>query len=126
MGSYFEEFIVRNTMVQSDFNWNTWFRSYEMFLVEKVWDVLTSAACVPHLVHVALPSGIPSVWLVQCAWLRGEGSEHRWPNKKPKSAHSCGSVHNTKIKLGWSAGGCLPPGSVPRSSRLFFYRSFFL
>jgi hypothetical protein len=31
VGSCFEEFIVRNTMVQLDFNYDIWFRCYDFF-----------------------------------------------------------------------------------------------
>jgi hypothetical protein len=35
VGSYFEEFIARNTMVQLDFNYDTWFRCYDFFSISK-------------------------------------------------------------------------------------------
>jgi hypothetical protein len=35
VGSYFEEFIARNTMVQLDFNYDTWFRYHDFFLFQK-------------------------------------------------------------------------------------------
>jgi hypothetical protein len=33
--SCFEEFIARNTMVQLDLNYDTWFRCYEFFSISK-------------------------------------------------------------------------------------------
>jgi hypothetical protein len=33
--SCFEEFIVRNTMVQSDFNLDTWYSNYDFFYFKK-------------------------------------------------------------------------------------------
>jgi hypothetical protein len=35
VGSCFEEFIVRNIMVQLDFKYNTWFRCYYFFSISK-------------------------------------------------------------------------------------------
>ena len=35
VGSYFKEFIARNTMVQSDFNLDTWFSGYNFFYFKK-------------------------------------------------------------------------------------------
>jgi hypothetical protein len=35
VGSCFEEFIARNTMVQLDFNYDTWFRCYNFFSISK-------------------------------------------------------------------------------------------
>jgi hypothetical protein len=35
VGSYFEEFIARNTMVQLDFNYDAWFRCYDFFSISK-------------------------------------------------------------------------------------------
>ena len=32
--SCFEEFLARNTMVQSDFNYDTWFRCYDFFIFQ--------------------------------------------------------------------------------------------
>jgi hypothetical protein len=35
VGSCFEEFITWNTMVQLDFNYDTWFRCYDLFSISK-------------------------------------------------------------------------------------------
>jgi hypothetical protein len=35
LGSCFEEFIARNTIVQLDFNYDTWFRCYDFFSISK-------------------------------------------------------------------------------------------
>ena len=35
MGSCFKKIIVRNMMMQSNFNWDTWFRSYDFFSWKK-------------------------------------------------------------------------------------------
>jgi hypothetical protein len=36
VGSCFEEFIARNTMVQLDFNYDTWFRCYDFFILKEI------------------------------------------------------------------------------------------
>ena len=38
MASCFEKFIAKNMMVQSDFNYDSWFRNYDFFFLQKLWN----------------------------------------------------------------------------------------
>jgi hypothetical protein len=58
VGSCFEEFIVRNTMVQSEFNFDTWFSRYDFFYFKR------------HYIH-ALMSYFLDCPACSVGWVRG-------------------------------------------------------
>ena len=55
VGSCFEEFIARNTMMQSDFNLDTWFTSYDFFYFKKYYTTFSLFPCMQCGLGISWP-----------------------------------------------------------------------
>jgi hypothetical protein len=103
VGSCFEEFIARNTMVQSDLNYDTWFRIYDLFTSKSMEYVLMS---------------VISALLAWC-YLVGYGMREKRPKDSWIWPIFCSSRYMNYFRVGWLAGFRKHPWSAGRAPRVW-------